>query len=43
MDRHTSEMLHDRSMHDAMTRFVFLTGIVAVIVILHRLLYHVAF
>jgi hypothetical protein len=43
MDRHTSELLHDRSAHDAMSRFVFLAGIVAVIVVLHRILYHVAF
>lgn len=43
MDRHTSELLHDRSMHDAMSRFMFLAGIVAVIVVLHRIFYHVAF
>jgi len=43
MDRHTSEMLHDSSMHDAVTRFAFLAGIVTAILILHRILYHVAF
>lgn len=43
MDRHTNELLHDVSMHEPMKRFVLLAGIITAIVLLHQILYHVAF
>ena len=43
MNRHTIEMLHDVTTHDAMRRLEFLIALAIGIVVLHGLLYHFPF
>lgn len=43
MDRHTSELLHDPTTHEAVRRFELLGVMVVAIVVLYGILYHLAF
>jgi hypothetical protein len=38
--RLTQDMFHDRVFHEGMRELMFLVGLAAAIVLLHRLLYH---
>ena len=43
MNKHTAELLHDPTTHEAVRRMEFMLVVVAAIVVLYGILYHTAF